>query len=148
MHPESRLNQYVHNAPQADSGGGVPWATAGEGGILRDNPFGASPVGGETPFFTGPSDAGGSFEDDTEGIPLGLPGLLDLPDVPEVTAIPAAPVAEAVAELDVTLERTPRISRDPALDIRQVQQAFAAGLVVASVAWLLVIGGWMFVTFS
>ena len=118
----------------------------GLGQHLRDNPFGASPVGGETPFFTGPTEAAASFEDDTEGIPLGLPGLLDLPDVPDPPAVPttaAAPAADDDFE-PATPAPAPRISRDPAVETQEALKHFLIGLAVASVAWFLVIGGWMF----
>lgn len=155
--PESRLNHYVHNEPPVvESPGAVPWASPDEG-VLRDNPFGSTPFGGETPFFT---DSGGTtpaFEnDDTEGIPCGLPDLLDLPDeVPEVPRAAEPPRAhtETLVPVDEDVDPAtpaplpPRISADPPAGPPPLQM-FLLGLGVASAAWLLVIFAWAWLTFA
>jgi hypothetical protein len=65
--------------------------------VLRDTPFAANTpgFGGETPFFMGAAETGFDFEmDDTDGIPTGLPDLLNLDDA---SVPPLAPAADAAA---------------------------------------------------
>lgn len=161
MQPDSRLNQYVHNEVTVEEPtGGVPWATPDEG-VLRDNPFGATPFGGETPFFVGGGGGGPAFaSDDTDGIPLGLPDLLDLPEVSEVPTRAETetlvPIDEGVDD-DTLLSAAiappapnplpPRISADPPSGPPPLQM-FLLGLGVASAAWLVVLAAWIWMTFG
>ncbi|MEZ4317363.1 MAG: hypothetical protein R3F61_07655 [Myxococcota bacterium] len=129
---------YVHNE-EMDSGG-TPF--------LRDTPFGDNTpgiFGGETPFFVQET-RGFDFEmDDTEGIPTGLPNLLDLAPVatpaPEPRVIaPEPPPEPAVATVRVeTVVETVVVHADEAAieaRIRDQQRiAFSVGVLVASVLW-------------
>ncbi len=71
------VRRYASNQPvNVDAGGETPF--------LRDTPFASNTpgFGGETPFFMGASDEQFDFEtDDTDGIPTGLPDLLNLDDL-------------------------------------------------------------------
>lgn len=88
----AQLDNYVRNTDDPDSEE-VP--------ILRDLPFGQAPLGGEMPFHVGggetPFDEG-TFDGDTEGIPVGLPDLFaaappssPTPEAPVLVAPPVAP---------------------------------------------------------
>ena len=155
---ESRLNQYVHNEAPVEPPvePSMPWATPDED-VLRDNPFGSNPFGGETPFFTGGGSAPGFELDDTDGIPVGLPDLLHLPDEVPDLPVRAATTQTLVPEVDSDVDEAPvappapqlppRISADPPNGPAPLQM-FVLGLGVASAAWLVVLVGWAWLTFA
>lgn len=119
--PDAPLKQYVLNEdPPA--------------GVVRDLPFGASlGFGGETPFFTNTESSPVAWQpNDTDGIPTGLPDLLDLPELSTPRPPTPAPRTEVVVQID-------RHAVEQARHQGHIQAAvaFVAGAVVAVVAWLI-----------
>ena len=123
--------------------------------VLRDTPFGNDApgiFGGETPFFQSTGGAGFDFEmDDTEGIPTGLPNLIDLPPAPDLADIDEwVPVTEdlipersqpvmvqRVLGVDPTPPAPPPVDEEAEKAKLRYQQmvAFSIGVLVTSLLW-------------
>jgi len=108
----------------------------GDTPFLRDTPFGEIGFGGETPFFMGSDNPGYDFEtSDTDGIPTGLPDLIDLPPAPDNIPV----------DSDDTPAGVPRVvyvSAKP-LDPKKQRQDrlvwFSVGVLVTSLLWAILL---------
>ncbi|MCB9679171.1 MAG: hypothetical protein H6737_28975 [Alphaproteobacteria bacterium] len=121
--------------------------------FLRDNPFSDNTpgiFGGETPFFQSEAPAFDFEMEDTDGIPTGLPNLLDLPElevwVPRQTDVlpdPSGPVMAEVLGVDGVKEAVEEAEARHAVAVsglekkhaRELRVAFSVGVIVTSLLW-------------
>lgn len=97
--------------------------------MLRNQPFGASLVGADTPFVVGGHGPARADDDDHDGIPTGLPEALGHLDEVDVQMLPATlPDAPVDAGADTLIHRVPELpdSSEVGQDtLVQKQPAFA-----------------------